>query len=74
MDVRELAAQVRLGRPRAVARLISLVENAAENIAENVTGNAAGPGGGDGAEAGGANHVLREVMADLATGAARPYT
>ncbi|WP_182876661.1 methylmalonyl Co-A mutase-associated GTPase MeaB [Microbispora sp. H10670] len=78
MDVRELAAQVRLGRPRAVARLISLVENAAENIAENIaenaTGNAAGPGGGGGAEAGGTNHVLREVMADLATGAVRPYT
>ncbi|KAA9374062.1 methylmalonyl Co-A mutase-associated GTPase MeaB [Microbispora cellulosiformans] len=78
MDVRELAAQVRLGRPRAVARLISLVENAAENIAEYSTGNAAGNAaraGGEGeAEPQGANRVLREVMADLATGAARPYT
>jgi LAO/AO transport system kinase len=53
MDVRELVAGARGGRPRAVARLISLVENAV-----------ASPG---------ASGVLRNVMAELATGTRKPY-
>ncbi|GAA1306134.1 transporter [Planotetraspora silvatica] len=54
MDVRELAADARRGRPRAVARLLSLVENAVAAPERAAT--------------------LREVMAELATGARKPYT
>ncbi|MBX6386681.1 MAG: hypothetical protein IRZ07_27515, partial [Microbispora sp.] len=72
MDVRELVGQARLGRPRAVARLISLVENAAENAgdATRTTGSA----GDDRAGPAEARRLLREAMAELATGTARPYT
>lgn len=76
MDVRELVGQARQGRPRAVARLISLVENAVEN-AENAanaanTARAAGSAGSAGGDPA-ASRALREAMALLATGAARPH-
>ncbi|MEV4456639.1 methylmalonyl Co-A mutase-associated GTPase MeaB [Microbispora sp. NPDC049633] len=77
MDVRELVGQARRGRPRAVARLISLVENAVENAAQNGVHNAAGTAGhagGGQAGAAAASRALREAMAELATGAARPYS
>ncbi|MEU7692887.1 MULTISPECIES: methylmalonyl Co-A mutase-associated GTPase MeaB [Microbispora] len=70
MDVRELVGQARQGRPRAVARLISLVENAVENA------ETAANGGQSGASAGGdttVSRALREAMAELATGGARPH-
>lgn len=75
MDVRELVGEARRGRPRAVARLISLVENAAENAAEGAWSPADVVGAGDPAvgPAAGANRLLREVTAELATGTARPY-
>ncbi|MEV4295512.1 methylmalonyl Co-A mutase-associated GTPase MeaB [Microbispora rosea] len=74
MDVRELVGQARQGRPRAVARLISLVENAVEN-AENAA-QAAHAGvfaRGDRAASAVASRALREAMAELATGGARPH-
>jgi len=70
VDVRELVGQARQGRPRAVARLISLVENAVENA------ETAANGGQSGASAGGdttVSRALREAMAELATGGARPH-
>lgn len=68
-DIGELVAGARAGRPRAVARLISLVERAA---AESAPARSAAPGAGEAAAA-----TLRRVMAELAVpgpGGRRPYS
>ncbi|MEU8177059.1 methylmalonyl Co-A mutase-associated GTPase MeaB [Microbispora hainanensis] len=73
MDVRELVGQARQGRPRAVARLISLVENAVEDAETAANGAQGGvSAGGDRAAPAAASSALREAMAELATGGTRP--
>lgn len=57
MGARELAREARRGHPRAVARLISLIENASATPGASAGGGAA----------------LREIMAELATGERKPY-
>ncbi len=70
-DIGELIAGAREGRPRAVARLISLIERAAAESAP-VRGREPVPGAGEAASG-----TLRRVMAELAMpgpGGRKPYS